>query len=155
VDPEPFFIEIEGAVRVVEKISLSIRNLERTTAIARARTTQLARATRLRYPEASTTALYMQGLLDQASLNMPGLRPSHDFDSDSPASPSFEDRIRVLYAQAHAILAAASTFCENAKGLDRDARLWGAYDAVATADYRAPIPPEVQANPKSLSSSMS
>jgi hypothetical protein len=91
----------------------------------------------------------MQGLLDQASLNIPVLRPSHDFDSDSPASPSFEDRIRVLYAQAHAILAAASTFCENAKGLDRDARLWGAYNTVAAADYHAPIPPEVQSNPKS------
>jgi len=91
----------------------------------------------------------MQSLLDQAGLNMPVLRLSHDLDSDSPSTPSFEDRIWLLHAQAHAILAATSTFCQNAKGLDRDARLWGACNAVAAADYHGPIPPEVQSNPKS------
>jgi hypothetical protein len=42
VDSEPFFTEIESAVRAIEKISSSIRDVERTTAIARARGLQTA-----------------------------------------------------------------------------------------------------------------
>ena len=51
MDSEQFFTQIESAVRTVEKIRPPIRELEKNSAIARARTTQLARATRLRYPE--------------------------------------------------------------------------------------------------------
>jgi hypothetical protein len=82
-DPNPFVPELEDAVRIIKTLWPSLRGLERTAAVAHVRVSQLARASNLEYPEATTSVSHMQQLLNKAGLNMPVVHQRSEPEPDS------------------------------------------------------------------------